>query len=165
MFLVYGVIMTANTSTNSADAYRYGWETYANQVISEIHKMSPKERNESIDKLRLACLSKGLPYVEAKSIIQYPAGMTEKELELRAVLQTYFDPLSSSVLQSHFTHFYQKGRIIAKLEAEAAVADSKKEQLNNRVRANKLIIDELGKSLLRQGVQPQVPPVPAQQKV
>ena len=157
--------MTTSTSTPSPDAYRYGWETHANQVFSEIQKMSHEERKKSIDQLRLACASKGLPWEEAKYIIQYPGGMTEKELELRAALQTYFDPLSSGVLQSHFTHFYQKGRIITKLVTEAAVGDSKKEQLNCNEKANRLIIDELGKSLLRQGVQPQVPPAPAEQRV
>ena len=157
--------MTASTSTPSADAYRYGWETYANQVVFEILKMSHEERKGSIDSLRLACASKGLPWEEAKSIIQYPGGMTLKELELRAALQTCFEPLSSAVLQSHFTHFYQKGRIITKLVAEAAVVDSKKEQLNCSEKANRVIVDELGKSLLRQGVQPQVPPAPAEQKV
>jgi len=165
VFNLYGVIMTASTSTPSADAYRYGWETYANQVVCEILKMSHEERKGSIDSLRLACASKGLPWEEAKPIIQYPGGITLKELELRAALQTRFDPLSSAVLQSHFTHFYQKGRIITKLVKEAAVVDSKKEQLNCSEKANRVIVDELGKSLLRQGVQPQVPPAPAEQKV
>lgn len=157
--------MTASTSTPSPDAYRYGWETHANQVFSEILKMSDEERKKSIDQLRLACASKGLAWEEAKFIITYPGGMTEKELELRAALQTCFNPLSSDVLQSHFTHFYRKGRIITKLVTEAAVDDSKKEQLNCSEKANRVIIDELGKSLLRQGVQPQVPPAPAEQKV
>lgn len=165
VFNLSGVIMTASTSGSSTDAYRYGWETYANQVVSEILKMSHEERKESIDQLRLACASKGLLWEEAKSIIQYPGGMTEKELELRAALQTHFDPLSSGVLQSHFTHFYRKGRIITKLVTEAAVDESKKQQLNCSEKANNLIIDELGKSLLRQGVQPQVPPAPAEQRV
>jgi hypothetical protein len=126
--------------------------------------MSPEERTQSIDQLRLACASKGLSWDEAKSILQYPGGMTEKELELRAALQTYFDPLSGDQLQSHFTHFYRKGRIITKLVA-AVADDSKKEQLNCSEKANKVIVDELGKSLLRQGIQPQVPPVVEQQKV
>ena len=150
--------MSATTSAPSTEAYRHGWETYANQQVSEIRKMSPGERKESIDQLRLACASKGLSWEEAKSILQYPGGMTEKELELRAALQTYFDPLSRDELQSHFTHFYQKGRIITKLVA-AVTDDSKKEQLNCSEKVNKVIVDELGKSLLRQGSQPQVPPV------
>ena len=156
--------MTASTSRASPDAYRHAWETYANQQVSEIHKMSHEEHKESVDQLRLACASKGLPWEEAKSIVQYPGGMTKKELELRAALQTYFDPLSGDVLQSHFTHFYRKGRIITKLVA-AVADDSKKEQLNCSEKANKVIVDELGKSLLRQGSQPQVPPVVEQQKV
>ena len=127
--------------------------------------MSHQERKESIDQLRLACASKGLSWEEAKSIVQYHGGMTEKELELRAALQTDFDSLSRDVLQSHFTHFYRKGQIITKLVAEAAVVDSKKEQLNCSEKANRLIVDELGKSLLRQGVQPQVPSVPMQKKI
>jgi hypothetical protein len=83
--------------------------------------------------------------------------MTEKELELRAVLQTEFDALSADELQSHFSHFYQKGRIITKL-AEAVTDDSKKRQLDCNGKANRLIIDELGKTLLRKGTPPQVPP-------
>ncbi|MBS0648848.1 MAG: hypothetical protein JSS10_06470 [Verrucomicrobia bacterium] len=156
--------MSANISAPSIEAYRYGWETYANQQVSEIHKMSPEERKQSIDRLRLACASKGLPWEDAKSTMQYPGGMTEKELELRAALQTYFDPLSADVLQSHFTHFYRKGRIITTV-AESATEDSKREQLNCNGKANRLIVDELGKSLLRKGIQPQLPPAAAQQKV
>jgi hypothetical protein len=54
--------MEASTSASSTDAYRYGWETYANQVVSEILKMSHEERKESIDQLRLACASTDSPF-------------------------------------------------------------------------------------------------------
>ena len=49
--------------------------------------------------------------------------------------------------------FFKKDRIITKL-----VADSSTEDLVNRHKANSLIVDELGKSLLLKGFQPQVPP-------
>lgn len=127
------------------ESYRYAWEMYANEVFFRIHKMSDEERTQSIELLRYKCAAFGVPWEQAKYIVEYPGGMTEKELELRSALQSRFSLLSPDVLQSHFTHFYQNGPTIKHLGVEAAA------------KANKVIIDELGKALLGKGFQPQRP--------
>ncbi|MBX9923186.1 MAG: hypothetical protein K2Y01_03665 [Rhabdochlamydiaceae bacterium] len=146
---------------HNAAAYRFGWETYANQEISEIQKTSLEERTRSISELRDRCVASShtLPREDVEAFLGYPEGMTERELALRAALQTQFDELSADILQSHFTHFYQKGRIITKL-VETKAGGAHTEELNCNKKANKLIVDELGKSLLRKGFNPQVPPAP-----
>ena len=156
--------MTANTSsTHSPEAYRHAWETYAIAEFLKIQNMSEEDRKQSVDELRLACASKGLTWEEAKYIVQYPGGMTEKELELRAVLQKYFDPLQTDILQSHFTYFQRKERVITNL-VTAQADESKKMKLECNGKAVNLIVDELGKSLIRKGIQPQVPPSAGQPK-
>lgn len=147
----------------SAEAYRQGCEAYANQEITKIHTMSSADREKSISQLRNACLSSnpGLPSREIASLMQYSGGMTEDELRLRAAFQTKFEALSPEELQSHFTHFYQKGRIITRL-IEAGNGDNNGRQLDCRKKANSLLVDELGKTLLRKGSQPQVPSDPMQ---
>ncbi len=135
-------------------------------MISEIQNMSPEELAQARNELRAKCISSGheLPEEEVNSLLNDNGGMTMQELKLRAALQAdYFDKLSVDVLQSHFTYFYQRNKITENLVA--MTKGDRQEQLKCDARVTLLIVDELGKSLLRKGVQPQVPPNKTGQKV
>ena len=151
---------------NVTKSARLGWETYANQEMLAIHSMSAAERTQSIDQLRHACASMGgdVPMEDVQSILEHPRGITMKELELRAAFQLIFERFSVDVLQSHFTYFQQKERIIEGV-ITAVTRDNTTEQSHCARRAAiRVIIDEIGKSLLRKGTQPQTLSAAEEQK-
>lgn len=148
--------MAAAAARSSTEASRLAWEDYAKQQVSEIRKMSAEERTKSIDDLRLKSALRGLSWEEAKVLFEYPGGMTEKEFKLRAVLQHDIDPISKEELQEHFTYFYRRVSAITGLVA-AVTDESRKDQLTCAQKANKVILDEIGKSLIRKGSHPTVP--------
>lgn len=152
--------MTIKIFKSDSDAFRCAIESYANRETLKIHKMSPEQRKQSIDQLHTECfLSSNFPEMEKEALFNF--GITWEELTLRAAFQKKFELLPADVLQSHFTHFYNQGRKFTQQletdpEATIWIVSNK---------ANKLIVDELYKSMQKKGSVPQVPSEAVEQKV
>lgn len=76
-----------------------------------------------------------------------------RELDLQSKIQKQFEGISSVELQSHFSHFFLRARIIERLKNKAP-SNENKEELKSCQKVNSLIVAALIKSLQDRGIRP-----------
>lgn len=139
---------------STVQIYRNGLEEYAKTKMHAIQQMNAEDHNKSIKELQVNAIKSGLPFDQIKVLFTSP--ITLEELELRATFHHLFDKLNLVDLQSHFKYFYTKKLIQETKESS--------QQKNCDKRAINLLVDEIGKSILRKGAKPKVPTLPIEGK-